>query len=373
MRFSGRLLILPLIGAFASEPDSETCDSPACQATDDPSLLQQQRLSLAASHQGILGSNSSEDFPETDDPCKDEISSCSRMQCWGADRNKCAKTCGVCTPITQGGFRLQRFRNDQVENELAYAKTGSEVPEGLHGIWWMDQFATQLPIPGDESYPYNFPGKCDEFLVSWGEQTYDPKTRCLSPTWQQGGKKGVWTFNDQGRGQSNVWLGPRPWGFMRFCFTSDKFDNIDIYLANKLPESITPLLMLLGFKRVGAGYNGYWWLPSWIMQFKMVKKPWGWDRVTTAFTNQLPESTKNMLLQYCPPFLREQLSMELKEAHYPVFQVLDGNGKRTNYYEKYLEVANTDSPSSCTCTKGCGCPCMQNHGEGTSLVGRWSP
>ena len=44
---------------------------------------------------------------------------------------------GAC--CDESAYKLVSIDNDNVENEMVYAKTGSDIPEAIHGIWWMDQ------------------------------------------------------------------------------------------------------------------------------------------------------------------------------------------------------------------------------------------
>lgn len=48
-------------------------------------------------------------------------------------------------------FYAKRIKVDGVERELVYATTGSAVPRGLHGIFWMDMFY-QSTISKDPAY-----------------------------------------------------------------------------------------------------------------------------------------------------------------------------------------------------------------------------
>jgi len=224
-------------------------------------------------------------------------------------------------------FSLHRIKNDEVEHELAYAKTGSELPPALHGIFWMDQRGVNVPAvnaAGDPDYRQVGSTAADELLVSFGETHWDPKTRCAGPVPVYGGKKGHWTFMDQkgppGEGHSALWSSVYASTLvLDFCFRSDSFDEIDIHVH---------------IKKLGIWIR----VPWFGMHMTMMKKPWGWDRQTTYITG------------------REAL-------HYPVFQIVDGDGRRTQHYSTYLKWANnmlpSDHPSEAL-----------NKGEGTSLVGR---
>jgi len=221
-------------------------------------------------------------------------------------------------------FELHRIKNNEVEHQLAFAKTGSELPSSLHGIFWMDQRGVNVPAATGPDYQQVGDTAADELLVSFGETYWDPVTRCAGPVPTYGGKQGHWTFMDQkglpGEGQSAEWstlYSNRL--YLDFCFRSDKFEEIDIHVH---------------IKKLGLWIR----VPWFGMHLTMTKMKWGWDRQTTAFISN-------------------------DVFHYPVFQIVDGEGKRTEHYEAYLKWANnqqsTDHPAT-----------PINNGEGTSLVGR---
>jgi Amt family ammonium transporter len=217
-----------------------------------------------------------------------------------------------------------------VEYELAFARTGSELPAVAHGIFWMDQRGVNVPagtVSSDSTYQQVGEVAADELLVTFGETHWDATTRCAGPVAVYGGSRGHWTFMDQqgppGPGSSSVWSDAyKQRAYTDFCFRSDKFDEIDLHVKFKL-------------------FGVYWTVPWSAFHFTMVKKPWGWDRQTTS------------------------LLAGSSIYHYPVFQIVDGDGKRTEHYDAYLKWANSDTTHT---EEGFHAPI--NRGKGTSLVGR---
>merc|ERR1719414_598648 len=88
----------------------------------------------------------------------------------------------------------------------------------------------------------------------------------------------------------------------------------------------------------------------------MIKRPFGWDRQTIIG----PDARK---LGGVLPWLQGISPLFL--CHYPVFQIVDGDGKRTEHYSAYLDWANNDT----TCTESTFRRQL-NRGQGTSLVPR---
>lgn len=228
-------------------------------------------------------------------------------------------------------FVLNRIKNDEVETELAYARTGSNLPAPLHGIFWMDQRGVNVASsisPIDPDYQQEGSQAADELLVSFGEAHWDAERRCAGPVPVAGGRRGHWTFMDQqgppGEGNSSTWSSAYASHlYADFCFRSaDSFDQIDLQMYMKV--------------------LGVWIRVPWVaMHLSMKKTDWGWDRQTTS------------------------LVTGSKVFHYPVFQIVDGDGKRTKNYDAYLKWANTDTPHR---VEGFDTPI--NRGQGTSLVGR---
>lgn len=229
-------------------------------------------------------------------------------------------------------FVLQRIRNDEVEQELAFARNGSDLPRGLHGIFWMDQRGVNVASgihPVDPDYQQAGSQAADELVVSFGETHWDAETRCAGPVPVAGGRKGHWTFMDQqgplGTGNSSIWESAvSSHLYADFCFRSDSFDEIDLYMYVKM---------------LGVHIR----IPWLAAHLSMKKTAWGWDRQTTS------------------------LVTGSKVFHYPVFQIVDGLGRRTEHYDAYLNWANKDTLHT---VEGFDSPI--NRGNGTSLVGRLS-
>merc|ERR1740121_1785738 len=80
----------------------------------------------------------------------------------------------------------------------------------------------------------------------------------------------------------------------------------------------------------------------------MVKKDWGWDRVTlvgAGIKEMTGDGTKEAAEELQPPFdlylgkaAEEQAPIV---SHYPVLQIIDGNGERTKYFEEYMAFMKT--------------------------------
>merc|ERR1719210_1445100 len=102
------------------------------------------------------------------------------------------------------------------------------------------------------------------------------------------------------------------------------------------------MMRAAGFQDAG---DGYLFLPQWMLDMRMVKKPWGWDRVSTVLTNStqhhLSQEGVRELFDLLPEDLAIKLNFVAKHVyHYPVLQIVDGNGNRTEHYETYLKSVN---------------------------------
>lgn len=200
---------------------------------------------------------------------------------------------------------------------------------GLHGLFWMDQFdaarknsnlsSTLPPLtkPGctgkDCRYEHNFPQAVSEFIASFGEAVWDPQTRCAGPVPGYGSDYGgIWTYGVSHGLSSNIYSfgSDLTKSSLTFCFTDDSYTKIDIKVYNTPPG---------GFITTEVS--------SLFMSFTMVKlrsePAIVWDRVTTTFGGLLTS-----------------------EQHYPLYQVVDGDGKPTIYYESYLAWARSQSPKA---------------------------
>ena len=139
----------------------------------------------------------------------------------------------------EGPFALHRIRNDQVEHELSYARTGSAIPASLHGIWWMDQRGVHLPQPSDPEYRQVVESSADELLVTWGDGAgWDPATRCVGRVPIYGGAAGHWTFMDvSASGTSGVFssaLDNR--AMLDFCFTDHTMQTMVQFFVEQVEQ-----------------------------------------------------------------------------------------------------------------------------------------
>lgn len=122
-----------------------------------------------------------------------------------------------------------------------------------------------------------------------------------------------------------------------FCFTSADYSEVNVGLRVKgiffeaLAGSDLPDIV-----------DGYVSIPSSLIILTMVKTEWGWDRVTTAgsavklLSRRVQAVWKNVL----PSEFAALLDGLQTTYHYPVIQIVDGDGKRTGSYPAYLEWAN---------------------------------
>jgi len=276
-------------------------------------------------------------------------------------------------------FELARIQNDKIEEELFYAEAGSVFPQSLHGIHWMDQRGRTLadgPYPSDPEYRQVCARAAEENLVHFGEAAWDPKTLCATGVRQYSGGplSGHWSWMDAGDGKSRPWAAGIAWHMKYdFCFRDKSMTYIDVLTRisiNKFLET-----------RFGLGedylpFDFEFTLPTWINNVGMAKRPWGWDRVTTLGPSWLRRLTA-MLYSQDVEFIQNffnalglvpEIDFEGTIAcHYPVLQVVDGHGKRTDNYAAYLEYLNNQT----TCSKA-SFECPVNRGQGTQLIGRLS-
>ena len=116
--------------------------------------------------------------------------------------------------------------------------------------------------------------------------------------------------------------------------------------------------------------DGYVSIPHALMKLTMVKKPWGWDRVTTLGPKFLRESPeKQWWRSVLPEDIKGFLDAGSDDFHYPVFQIVDGDGKRIEKnYAAYLKWANEQTPDD---YDGPSTFEQQlNRGQGTQLISR---
>ena len=273
---------------------------------------------------------------------------------------------GAC--CDRADYALHRIRNDAVEHELVYAKRGDLVPAVMHGIFWMDQRGVAPALTAaDPSYSQVGGTAADELLVSFGEAEYNPLTRC-SVVPLVGGRGGHWTFMDQtGKAESSTHADVTSVLLtLDFCFTSADYSEVNVGLRVKAGNFFEAL--------TGSDLpdivDGYVSIPSSIISLTMVKTEWGWDRITTAgsavklLSRQVLAAWKHVL----PLEFAALLDGLQTTYHYPVFQIVDGDGKRTRNYPAYLEWANKQTDVAYTGPSDF--EHALNRGNGTQLVGR---
>eukprot|EP00928_Gymnodinium_smaydae_P100749 TRINITY_DN9957_c0_g2_i2.p1 TRINITY_DN9957_c0_g2~~TRINITY_DN9957_c0_g2_i2.p1 ORF type:complete len:477 (+),score=20.65 TRINITY_DN9957_c0_g2_i2:105-1535(+) len=243
---------------------------------------------------------------------------------------------------------------DKVETEMLYASEGSVFPESLHGIFWMDQRGTAIPLPGYPDYRQVCPFAAEEVLVSWGEAAWNPETLCATGVSQYSGSpvSGQWAWLNDGTNSSASWLGGRLWNAeYSFCFRDSTMQFIDVFLSIPL-NTLFPSL----FKNSQIRFP----VPVWMNNVGMAKKLWGWDRVTTIGPAWLRSIHQFFGADRWLPIIGGG-------CHYPVLPIVDGRGERTQFYDKYLAYVNQ--------TTDCDLPsftCPVNRGNGTLVIGRLS-
>eukprot|EP00931_Biecheleriopsis_adriatica_P009953 TRINITY_DN111046_c0_g1_i1.p1 TRINITY_DN111046_c0_g1~~TRINITY_DN111046_c0_g1_i1.p1 ORF type:complete len:459 (-),score=90.57 TRINITY_DN111046_c0_g1_i1:61-1437(-) len=381
-------------------------------------LVEAYQNGLLKSHEALLSQFKVEQsWPTEMGSCKDEalLASCllykRRGYCEKAPwwwqwhwpdwmEHNCAFTCGFCVPFSERSFSLKRIDNAMVANELVYATSASAAPKCVHGIYWMDQRGVSLPIPEDPGYKQEGRSAADELLVTFAtadtySPAWNPQTRCFTNA-VYGGKKGHWTFMDRGNGTSDVFSSAYAGRLtIEFCFGShipvqtlcdlgseiQLSMRVDVYaIFEGLQDEELDLLtqwLLSALEAAGFARDGYWVdVPHWIISLTMEKKTWGWDRVTTlgpsAIRSSLSQTVVDFLKLVLPAefkeFFGDKSLVELTTFHYPVFQVIDGDGKKTKYFDAYLTWANNDT----NCTES-SFNCQLNRGNGTSLIGVLTP
>jgi hypothetical protein len=236
-------------------------------------------------------------------------------------------------------FYAKRIKVDGVERELAYATTGSAVPRGLHGIFWMDMFY-QSSIAKDPAYENKpwwikdlqkvFPNIVPamvapdrETLIAFGDEPagWFPEEKILKNVGYCG-EKGHWTFPNVISGQIQTE------GVMLARMNADLvFENEDmsqIYICPRVRDPLT--------KR---------WIeaPRCVFEMLMFKTEWGWDRKTSVGNLEACMQHPEVVEKLMPPFVSKfmECGATPNEWNYPMVQIVDGDGNRTKYYDEYLE------------------------------------
>eukprot|EP00933_Yihiella_yeosuensis_P061209 TRINITY_DN64022_c0_g1_i1.p1 TRINITY_DN64022_c0_g1~~TRINITY_DN64022_c0_g1_i1.p1 ORF type:complete len:396 (-),score=64.96 TRINITY_DN64022_c0_g1_i1:151-1338(-) len=301
--------------------------------------------------------------PFVEDQCMDRDEDCSAPKeghsCSADLFEHCRRTCSGCIPFDEHIFHLKAVKADEVEHHMAYVKTGSETPANLQGIWWMDQFGFGVKelIPATSNYTFNFQGT-DEVLASFGdhETQWQNDTRCVTPVSWFGGTQGHWAGFDNGNTTNKAWETLyKMHQSMSFCYSNSEETEIDIWIRIKPTGPLKAVLQLPFMHQVGftdAG-QGYYWLPHGMMHLRMVKHPWGWDRISNAFhgwTREVSDEELQRKIRALPTAIQDAIkdlfTMAQTTLHYPVFQIVDGNGKRTKAYQTYLDFINNKSAAT---------------------------
>jgi len=249
-------------------------------------------------------------------------------------------------PFWDAEFDTIYVRHDEVENELSYAKAGSQIPEVFHGIWWMDQSGSKLP----PDYPFNM-GPSAEVLATWGDDAvWQEDTLCVTPVPTFGGTVGHWTYYASKEGQGTLDMFTKIRQIYHFCFTNESLQEAVIYwqinTGNTDSSKIMEAVKVLGGLET---WNGSYILPPELFQFTITQYPWGLSRQSNIFSNRLrtDDPNRKILLDYIIP---DEIKNYFNTAqHYPVWQIVDGHGQRTENYEAYLKsVTNPNGTSSNT-------------------------
>lgn len=251
-------------------------------------------------------------------------------------------------------FTKQSFDTAKPQDAMDYSRAGSAIPESLWGIWWMDQ-AGFSSVAKDPNYDFAMVATA-EMLASFPDTSlddnwkfgarYEKKTRCVTPIECYGGPQ--WAAQDNSDGNHLMRAHTRTRNTLSFCY-NESMTGINIYQKMLTDQAsigairIGPeMAHLLGY--IDAG-NGYSWTPGDVMNMTMVKYPWGWDRVTTvggAVHNISPLMEwflHNVLPQWVWELIKAAQYLQTKVvSHYPLLQVVDGEGKPTKYMAEFKEL-----------------------------------
>jgi len=173
--------------------------------------------------------------------------------------------------------KIETIPIDGVEDHLPWRNFSQGNPECMQGVIWMDQSCIGTPhLPKDQQKT-----PCSGLVFAQNEYTtsfeqWDEKTKCFTLS------RDSWTFGDESQATS-ICRGAGP----KFCMDKRSQERGD--------GPCTP----------GAFYNNG---VNSISPFKMVATEYGFDRITFS-------------------------------AHYPVFHIVDKEGKRTKWYDMYVKSA----------------------------------
>lgn len=223
-------------------------------------------------------------------------------------------------------FDVVEVDNQEIASKLAYAKSDGDIPNTLHGIWWLDQMGYSS-IAKDNGYQNNMPFEnipSLETLAAFGDSPtqWNAATKCIGPVPNYGGRKGHWTYLNTPRGRSQLFGSISTKMTADICFTDAAMEKITVNAG-----VLVPVL------------KSWVFTPSFLFAMKMEKRPWGWDRVTTVgpdVTSHLAAYRSLLESIFPPQWIRILESGGKGAAHYPVLQVIDGNGQRTKYFDEYI-------------------------------------
>jgi len=265
--------------------------------------------------------------------------------------------CGACRADTLEYelVRVPSFDVTKFSYPIAYAKNNvvpwepnSHIPDGLKGIWWMDQFGHSNTTRCDPNFKYFQPLKTTEILVSWGETaSYDEETRCVVNKMSYGGPSGTSAWMDASGKKTNPF-----WKelydhhtVMEYCQTSESPLTYSIGILIKGPAL---LLKFLGFKDRG---DGYYQVPEYFFSMEMIKTCFGYDYKTTVKSPiKMPPTILALLKQILPKPLYDLLELtDHPVQHYPLIPIVDMSGlpNFTNAFEfeKFLATARIEGLS----------------------------
>mmetsp|Transcript_108886 Transcript_108886/g.307911 ORF Transcript_108886/g.307911 Transcript_108886/m.307911 type:complete len:293 (+) Transcript_108886:74-952(+) len=248
-----------------------------------------------------------------------------RLLCLGSGTGSSVEVC----EYADNEFEVTHVKNDEVELKLGYARTGSTIPESFHGIHWLDQYHGSS-VAQDPEFQNDLPFKhlpSDEVAVAFGDAPtrWNADTRTLEQLPNYGGDQGHWTFRDTTSGKVQ----------MQGALTSRMEADFVFDEAMEVVRLVA---------RVRVPHVGHWIsVPPSVFEMRMERRPWGWARITTVGPD-LPDfiDKSPLLARVLPEYLMRILQVgEGGAMHYPVLQIVDGNGERTKYYDEYLKYINS--------------------------------
>lgn len=231
----------------------------------------------------------------------------------------------LASEFAERNFEIQRIPSAEIAESMAYARAGSSIPSSLHGIFWLDQFH-RSSIAKNDTYsaakPFKHPPS-DETLVSFGDAptAFEPQSRCVGPVPGYGGVQGHWTYLDTTRGRLEFDGALSSRITADFCF-DQSMQSIDVIAGVRVP------------------ILGWVFIPSWLGGMRMERRSWGWNRVNLLGPNisTTLEKFGPMLDKILPSFLMATIrSGDSGGSQYPVIQIIDGEGKKTEYFQEYMD------------------------------------